>query len=339
MKWKPIVINGEETGYKVSEDGNAMNKRGTKMMSQHKNQCGYLRVHLYIKDKYAFISTHVLVAKAFIPNPDNLEQVNHKDGNRTNNTVDNLEWISRSENILHSYKNPKRGKQGTPITKYDLYGNFLCEYKSVTDACKDLKMETSARALSNGIINCALGKTKSYKNYVWKYSKEQTEQLPENGLPIPGYEGYIAYPDGKIRSKKFNRFIKTTKDGYESLVLCVQGKRMTRTVHKLIALTFLPNPDGKKIVNHKNGNKLDNRVENLEWVTLADNSAHSVESGLSKTRKVVQYSLEDEYISSYPSLREAQRCIGKSPDSTSILYACQGKTKTAYGYKWKYEEI
>jgi len=337
MEWKHIVINSEETEYKVSEEGKVMNKQGTKLMSQHANQCGYLIVRLYVKGKYMCISAHILVAKAFIPNPENLEQVNHKDSNRTNNNVNNLEWMSRSENILHSYKNPKRGRCGTPITKYDLEGNFICDYRSVADACKELKTETSSRALSNGIITCALGKTESYKNYAWKYSKEQSEELPDNGLPIPGYDGYIAFPCGKIRSKRFNRFIKTSKDGYESVILCVQGKRMTRSVHKLIALTFIPNPDQKTVVNHKNGEKLDNRVENLEWVTLAENSIHSVESGFSKTRNVIQYSLDDKYIASYPSLREAQRCMGKSPDSTAIFYACQGRSKTAYGYKWKYK--
>jgi hypothetical protein len=336
MQFIRITINGIETEYKVSACGKVTNKRGNKLMSQHKNASGYLRVNLYVNNKYIFVLTHVLVAKAFIPNPENFEQVNHKDMDRSNNIVDNLEWVSRRENMLHSYKHPKRGKQGTSIIQCDLDGKILYQYRSLVDASRNF--EGNHRTISNGIINCALGKTSIYKGYVWKYLTEQTvDKFPQDGRPIPGYEEYIAYPNGTIRSKKFDRFLKTVKDGYESVVLCVEGKRTTKNVHRLIAETFLPNPENKPVVNHKNGDKLDNRVENLEWATKSENSRHSFSCGLSKSRAVFQYNLDGKFIASFPSLREAQRSMGKSPDSTAILYACQGKSKTAYGYKWKYE--
>ena len=73
-------------------------------LKQHKNRYGYMYVTLHKGGKAKRYSVHQLIAKAFIPNPDNLPQVNHKDGNKENNTISNLEWVSASENKLHSYR-------------------------------------------------------------------------------------------------------------------------------------------------------------------------------------------------------------------------------------------
>lgn len=88
--------------YKVDEHGNIYNKRG-KCLKPNKNQKGYLRVYLYdnnhIRKSFCI---HRLVATAFIPNPNNLPEVNHKDTNKENNSIENLEWCTGSENIRHA---------------------------------------------------------------------------------------------------------------------------------------------------------------------------------------------------------------------------------------------
>jgi hypothetical protein len=227
-----------------------------------------------------------LVAKAFISNLENLEQVNHIDGNKTNNNSDNLEWVSRNYNVTHAHRNPNR---------------------------------------------------KSTKGIIY-YSDDDYSTALKHAKVIPGFDGYMACPDGRICSKIFKRFLRPHDNGYLNVVLCQNGKRHTMNVHRLIAITFLPKKIGCDIVNHKNGNKKDNTVENLEWVTLSTNVQHSFDKKFNpSTRSVSQYNLDGKFIASFPSLREAQRSMRKSPDSTAILYACQGKSKTAYGYKWKYE--
>jgi hypothetical protein len=102
--------------------------------------------------------------------------------------------------------------------------------------------------------------------------------------PIEGFEDYYVDELGNIWSTKFNKNlkIKTRKDsdGYLMITLHKDGKRYTKKVHRLIAIAFIPNPEKKKTVNHKNCIKTDNRVENLEWCTYLENMRHAFDNGL-----------------------------------------------------------
>jgi hypothetical protein len=92
-----------------------------------------------------------------------------------------------------------------------------------------------------------------------------------------GYENlYLISNKGKIVTKKTNRVrcAVTTPFGYKRVCLCSDGKCVSHHVHKLVALTFMPNPENKPCINHKNRNKIDNRVSNLEWCTHKENTKH-----------------------------------------------------------------
>lgn len=122
-------------------------------------------------------------------------------------------------------------------------------------------------------------------------------------LDILGYEQeYMICNLGVIRSIKKKNFwerISTRVDraGYETVRLSKNGKSATFFMHRLLATLFLPNPENKKYVNHKNGNQLDNHLENLEWVTHSENILHGYEIGLIKSRPVINKCSGEEYVS------------------------------------------
>lgn len=103
--------------YKITKDGTVYGKYGKKLIG-HIDRCGYHEVALSRNGRYKWHLTHRLVAEAYIPNPNNLPFVNHIDGNKLNNNVDNLEWCTRSENARHSFK---CGLQNNVTNQY---GNF-----------------------------------------------------------------------------------------------------------------------------------------------------------------------------------------------------------------------
>lgn len=106
------------SGYTIREDGEVRNRHGRKIAQQISNM-GYLRVELWKDGKGKKYSVHRLVAMAFIPNPKDLPQVNHLDGNKANNHYSNLEWATQSENQKHAYSNGLQTgfKKSTPLSE------------------------------------------------------------------------------------------------------------------------------------------------------------------------------------------------------------------------------
>ncbi len=127
------------------------------------------------------------------------------------------------------------------------------------------------------------------------------------------------------------------RDGYRHVVLCNQEKGMRVTsIHRLIALHFISAIEGKTYVNHKNGVKTDNMVENLEWCTQRENIKHSFDSlgRIPKSTPVVQESTKGRRIKVFPSGVTAANETGIS--KTRISAAVTGQAKTAGGYRWRY---
>ena len=145
-------------------------------------------------------------------------------------------------------------------------------------------------------------------------------------------EGYRITKDGRIWSDKNDIFLSTKlTNGY----LLIQLNKANLTVHRLVAETFIPNPDNKPYVNHINSNKIDNRVENLEWVTQKENcKAHG--KSTSHPKRVIQSDMKGNIINIYDSLIESGASIGLSP--SSISKAALKINMTAGGYVWDYEQ-
>lgn len=176
---------------------------------------------------------------------------------------------------------------------------------------------------------------------------------------IPGYNGkYRVSNFGNVMSINYlNQGIdkllslKNHHSGYLIVRLC-SGKKenqKNRSVHSLVAEAFIPNPYNKKCVNHIDGNKKNNRVDNLEWVTHRENTQHAIRTGLRdphnnnhpngadtpNSRAVMQYSKSGEYIRTWSCISDAARAIGIKP--CMITNNASGRTKSAHGFIWKYQ--
>ena len=134
---------------------------------------GYLVVNLRKNHTSWVVPVHILVAKAFIPNPDNMPTVNHKDGNKLNNRVSNLEWVSYSDNNVHALKNGLRKPRGNQIVQYALDGRYIATYKSATEAAR---LTGFSR---NAISHCLNGRTRQSFGYIWIKQSESQTTIPQ----------------------------------------------------------------------------------------------------------------------------------------------------------------
>lgn len=129
---------------------------------------GYLYVNLYKNKKHNFKRIHILVAQAFIKNPNKFPMINHKDENVMNNVVSNLEWCDNKYNLNYgTVQERKAQKLNKPILQFDLNGNFIKEYESITQASKELNNSL------NNISQCCLGKSRTSKGYIFKFKNDK----------------------------------------------------------------------------------------------------------------------------------------------------------------------
>lgn len=394
--------------YIICENGDVYSLKSKRILSQTLTHHGYLVVTLDNK-KYL---THRLLARIFIPNPKKLPIVNHKDLNKENNNLDNLEWVSRQENCLHAIKNGVKHK-GKPIYQFDLNGNLLNEYESIHIASEKTGLTRSSisksfdyRNISGGYIwsfidkysppraskkckpveqftlegnlikshesvslaakelglsqanisSVCSGKTKTCGGYIWKFKKQEPEKNQEDfwkaWITLDQFPEYCISKDGQVFSKKTRKLLKSySNGGYASIKITNRGgyaKGMS--VHRLVALAYLPNPNNLPVVNHLNCIKTDNRVENLEWASFSDNLKHSWDSERYKGRKTTKgYKFKHQnanskkvsaykdgiLIETFTSVSDASRKYNMQ--RSNITASCNGKKTTRNRIDWRFE--
>ena len=164
---------------------------------------------------------------------------------------------------------------------------------------------------------------------------------------IKGYDGkYQISNYGRVKSllryKKILKPILQTK-GYFYVSLCKPNKNFT--IHRLVAEEFIPNPENLPCVNHKDENKHNNHVDNLEWCTYEYNNNYgtcrerirkSLLNHPNKSKKVYQYTLDGKFVKEWESTKE---CGRNGFDQSNISSCCRGERKTHRGYRWSYTKI
>lgn len=178
-------------------------------------------------------------------------------------------------------------------------------------------------------------------------------RMIEEWRDIPNFEGlYLISNLGHVKSveryKRNNsgtqfvnerlRVLSPDKDGYLRVCLSKDGLHYVKSVHRLVAEAFIPNPDNLPVINHKNEDKQDNRVENLEWCTVQYNTCYGEgikKMAIKQGRPVLQI-LNNRVIEEYYSTQEASRQTGIP--QANIYKVCKSERKHAGGYEWRFKD-
>lgn len=227
---KKIIIDGVETDYIITDEGIIINSKINKELKARNDG----KVSLNIAGKHRTTTVKRLVATAFIPNPENLPYTINIDGDKTNNKIDNIKWISASENSNNTWRKRRENKttnNGTKLNK------------------------------------------KISKNIVGRQEITKIEP-DERRIILDGKEtSYVVNPHGRVRNLRTNRILNgSILHSYRYINLRQDGMNKNRAVHRLVAEAFIPNPENKPYVDHIDGERLNNDISNLRWATELENA-------------------------------------------------------------------
>lgn len=299
---------------------------------------GYVRVKI---DKKRY-SIHRLIAAAFgLPRAtEDASEVNHINLNRSDNRVENLEYVTRAANVLHSWRlNPTRSHRN-PLQSKPLRGRACggtegwATYLNAREAAEALGLAASA------VSQCCNRKRASTQGYEFEFVVGDDETLENEEWRLVRGTGAHVSSLGRYRNSRGVTYQPNPRcDGY----VTVRTGKAGYLMHRLVAVAFdLPRAPGADQVNHKNGQRDDNRVANLEWVTVSQNVRESYannplrKSSAYRTSKPVRGRKRgDEAWTAYPSANEAARVLGLGP--ANVSGCCTGKHRRIGGYEFEYD--
>lgn len=299
--------------YMISRTGLIYNIRFKKYMKATPNEEGYKYLNLSNNKNKKYFYVHRLVAEYFIPKVEGKDLVNHIDSNRQNNHVDNLEWCTNSENMLHANRVKRErlrtlnnnddtktdndievdttyvGKSNLEniagnnhgvkrsIQKLDDDGNVLEEFESIKKAVEKTGIHNS------GITEVCKGRRQFAGNFRWKFTNENPNEVHDKEINLSEYvkikdfPNYLISKEGLIYGIKFKKFLKIHTGPYGDMRISLANNNGDKKfpIHILVAEHFLQKVKGKDIVCHIDGDKGNNRVDNLKWYNNAEKLLHT----------------------------------------------------------------
>ena len=333
----------EYPDYIIRKSGKIYSRLSCKELTPSKRE-GYYYTRLMKVDKdgnrkRSSDGVHILVAKAYHPNPDNLPIVNHKDGNGFNNRRSNLEWVSRKRSVEHAYETGLRKPAYRPVLQYEKDGTFVKRFGSILEASEEMEVHRDT------IGKVCRGIKPSAKGYHWEYETQLEtieDKEDEEWKTINDHPKYKVSSLGRIYSEKTHRYMKQVNANKKDMYNRVNIDKTWYYVHCLVASSFLGPPSPKLIkpvVDHINTDLNNNTLDNLQWVEFSENIsfAHNRDNTYNH-RRVCQYSLDGEKLNEYKHVADAARKMEVS--HTSILLACDRK-KGVHSIKdcvWRYSD-
>lgn len=330
--WKPLSSQGFSK-YEISSHGRIKNLQTGYILKGSLFQ-GYIRSGLTNDDgKLKNLLVHKLVAEVFLQKGDESHVVTHLDGNKANNNVANLRYISLSE----ACTNKPAKHQGRPVIQKDKQGNFIRRWNKIRDAAEFL-------GISHTNISTRCNTDKTVAGYLWEYDLSDLEDEEWREAPYEEYELFYVSSLGRIKREN-GRITEGSlkRTGYLNFTVYEKGtnKKILKMVHRAVADTFLGKNDDLQI-NHIDGCKSNNKISNLEYVTDRENTIHAIKTGLrtydnlKRGRKIAQLDLDDNIIATFESLNDASKETEVAKGN--ICSVCKGSRKVAGGFKWKYLE-
>jgi hypothetical protein len=336
--YKPI--KNLENKYLISNNGNVKSIISNKILKIRDGVDGYLTIKLGTK-QYLI---HKLVIDNF-SNDKKLDVVDHIDGNKKNNNISNLRYVTFSENTINAYvNNPNMKKILTKVYKYDIDNKLIKIYNSMAECKKDNNISNSS------VIKNASNNNKLINNFYYK-----KEEKPQNNIKVElndvvkikqdeifininkffddEFSNYHISNYGRIYNNQKKIIMKTVKkvNNYEFIsIVSKKNKAQKIPIHRLVAYFFINQYEKNKIINHIDENKYNNYYKNLEITTTKGNVRHSIAVKLNK------YDLNMNLIKKYDCMKDAADELNIKT-SGNISKCCQGKLKTAYGFIWKFE--
>jgi len=198
-----VPIRGYENIYEINEKGIVRRVKDKKIIKQWIHKVGYPCVSLHKGKQKKNIYVHRLLAEHFIPNPENKLQVNHIDGNKQNNSLDNLEWVTPSENIQHAFKtglnksNIKNKKLSQEEIK-DLFLNRFLKGESITSIANDPKVNLKLSALSVQFKNIAK-KLNMEQEYIEEFKSQKLKRSKIKGLNTRKFNIIFCYKNNRLK--------------------------------------------------------------------------------------------------------------------------------------------
>ncbi len=319
-EWKSIV---HYPRFKVSSHGRVMSSTG-KILKIDSNSA-YPR--LTIDGKACAV--HKMEAEAFYgPKPEGCV-VDHIDGNKRNNILSNLEYVSKSKNSQRAWDNGLSKGSSTGVIRTTRKGGGKLIYYSLLDAANDNDIE---RHRLSKICN---GVSPQPDDFIWEFEKSVVETIIQDEVwkPWPFCPTLMVSDKGRVRNSITNRYISQYKETNGYMRFSCPTPKSLVGVHCAVAATFVINPDPSKfdMVDHIDSDKTNNHATNLRWVDCQTNieAAHAV--------PVVQMSADGKTdIMEYKSIAEASRQTGV--ERSNISACCRGISATAHGFGWSYKD-
>jgi len=301
--WKKVPNYSK---YYSSTNGDIYSLHRNKLMDNTNTNDKYIPANLTDDNKKRpTVACHIIIARTFLENTDPTKSVDHINRDPKCNLLINLRYATSSEQSLNQ-NHPSTQNHYTPVIMYsktdttysnptyftslkeagEYIVNNIEKYnnKTIDSIAKGIQTKLDKKYIKNDIVY-----DKTMYGFIWKkdnreYDKRDWTDI--NSKDTGGEDGYQICRDGTVSNEKTKNIINGCKgeDGY--IMIGFKNRDKKFSVHRLVALTFIHNDDPKKKVNvnHKNGIKHDNRVENLEWTTQKDNVLHAVNNGLISNR-------------------------------------------------------